>query len=548
MIFRNIKKKFILLLSLGLATSLVTSVGLFATSCSSDNSNAISARDNTDIANGLTTVEYEAEKWIGDNSVSISFVSTPNITYLKSYLSSYLTSHSNDENSSNSDASNSYALVSSIYSNINQNETSYSKNSSITAGTGWILDYSVDESNSDLVTYYLATNMHVLNASFSISYEANFKTSYDIVIPYTIEVTFPISSQTVTNLSVYLSQPQYSTTSATNNLKIPLNSASDYSTAWYKTSITKDNVAESLIPLGSYNTSGLTSTNSTSYGMTISYYPLGSSSSLASNLYFPTDGSSGTSTVTNGTPQASDFSILKISENKSSFENLSTSGTYGTVFTKIKKMFDVDTTSDETTKSSSYIARLNSLLEMTNDSSKYNKEDASELFMFADYSKDLNSSTILSIAGFPSTSSGSSFYTNFNSNTISYSLATNVSSSSYSARTNIEYNYNGNFYYSTYNWPFNLLLRNVNLLAGSSGSMAVTQDYKITGIYWGTLTSYGVTNGTLGTIVDGVMTKLYSNSVSSSMINIWLAYVAKNDTNSKLATLFTNLKKLNYFS
>lgn len=553
MIFKKLKKNYALFLSLGMSVVLTSSVGLFATACtttSTDTSEVISARDNTLITNsesgeGLTTVEYDQEKWIGDNSVSIAMVSEPNTTYLTSTLSSYLETNASDTSSSDSVKSNSYTLVYNLNEAIKSGAGGYSV-SNITAGTGWLIDYSISESNDNLITYYLATNMHVLNATYAITYQQVFTVNGQ-EIPYTVTATFPISAQTASSVSVYLSQPQYSTTSASNNLKIPLNSASELNSAWYKTPITISDFNSSLIPLGAYNTTGVASSNTSSYNMEISFYPTGYSDYLQT-YYFSSSGSSGTNSVTNGTPAASDFSVLKFTDNKSSFNALSTTGTYGTVFTKIKEMFNVDTDDATTAKDSSFIARLNKLLTLTSSESTYNKTTVSNLFMFADYNKDLNSKSVLSTAGFPATSSGSYNYLNFNSNTISYSLTTTVPTTSYSSRTNIEYNQSGNFYYSTYNWSYNLLMKNVNLLSGSSGSMTVDQDYKITGIYWGTLTSQTLSNGQITKVVNGVTTKLYSYSDSASMINIWLKYVALNDENSKLAELFTNLKSLNYFS
>lgn len=553
MIFKKLKKNLAIFFGLGMSAILATSLGLFTTACttvtSSNNSSVISARENTLFTNetnreGLTTIEYNQEKWIGDNSVSIAILSEPNVEYISSMLNSYLASNESDVNSNDSVKSNSYTLVYSL-KNIIKNGSGYST-SNVTAGTGWILDYSIDKSNDKLITYYVATNMHVLNATFTISYQQTFSVNNQNV-PYTINATFPISAKTSSNISVYLSQPQYNSTSASNNLKIPLNNTEELNKAWYKTPISISNFNNSLIPLGAYNASGTPSTNTSSYNMQISFYPTGYTS-YSRTYYFLSDGSSGTSSIVNGVPLASDFSVLKFTDKTSSFNSLSTIGTYGTVFTKIKEMFKVDTDDTTTAKNSSYIARLNKLITLTSSEDTYDKEIVDDLFMFADYSKDLNSKSVLSTAGFPATSSGSSNYINFNSNTISYSLVTTVPTTSYSARTNIEYNQNGNIYYSSYSWPYNLLMRNVNLLSGSSGSMTVDQDYKILGIYWGTLSSQGFSNGQFTRIVDGVVTRLYTYSDNLCMINIWLKYVALNDKNSKLYQLFTNLKNFNYFS
>lgn len=137
MIFKKLKKNYALFLGLGMSFALTASVGLFTTACTTNTTNessAISARDNT-TSDGLTTVKYDQEKWIGDNSVSIAIVSQPNLKYLTSLLSTYLKNNANDNGSSDSTKSNSYTLVYNLNQKIASGTGQYAI-SNITAGTG----------------------------------------------------------------------------------------------------------------------------------------------------------------------------------------------------------------------------------------------------------------------------------------------------------------------------------------------------------------------------------------------------------------------------
>lgn len=133
---------------------------------------------------------------------------------------------------------------------------------------------------------------------------------------------------------------------------------------------------------------------------------------------------------------------------------------------------------------------------------------------------------------------------NFNSNTISYSLSTytgDKDSTTGYARPSIQYSLNGKFYYSSYNWQDNILMPNVNLMPGSSGSMVIDNDYKLVGIYW------GIVQG--GENISGVANTLFSKNNSKSLVAKYLNYIKNIDKNSELLKLFRNLhNNFNYFN
>lgn len=493
-------------------------------------------RENTIITNpltkdGYTTVKYNTEKWIGKNAVSILRTSEPNLNYLKKYVNDYLKKYESDIESSNIPDKYGYTLMSFLKNSLDSGTYNLSASS---GGTGWILDYSYD-SSKDLVSYYIATNIHVLDATYTINYDA-----YINNIKQTVTATVPINSNTVNYANMYLSQPQYNETNANNNINVLASQKSNLSTDWYKTSIDKNSMTSNLIPIGAYTSKASPSLGS-SYELQLSYREMVDFIVTEHKYSFKTDLNRLETVPSYSTKESSDFAVLKITEQKNKFDKFpSNQETYKPMFENIQKMFKIDSNNSNVKENSSYIDRLNYLNQMLTNN-QYSKSKVDELFMFSDYKKDISNIDTISIAGFPAlykTENGTDkTYVTFNSNTMSYYLHTNYYGTT--SRPYLEYYYNGGNYYSKYNWPVNDLYAGINLQPGSSGSMGITDKYKIAGIYWG---------GIYDTKFMGALTNIYSWTDDKSMIKIWLKYVEEKDPNSKLLALFTGLNNKSYFS
>ncbi len=546
--------------------SFVTATSLFLVACA-NNKIIIPAREN--ISNGLTAIDNDQEKYINQNSASILFYSTPNIEYLKTYLSKYLEDNAEykpgepDAPSENSRVTtneqdtkqtNAY-IVTQTLNEILTNGTNGKdyKVTNILLGTTWLLDYSLaqnpnidnTEATKNLATYYFATNMHVLNVAYNVvvSKKLNDGKTYDL------ELNVPVSSVSTTNLDVFLSQPQGDKKvddlgqTIPDNLTIPANNSGLFSTAWYKTPLTKDTFESSIIP------GGTTLSKNKSYDLTASLTITDSNGDKQmQSYYYYSDGRNNLSSVDTydkTVEMVSDFSIIKITDSADNIKLPDKSSRYYNSFLGLKTMLTIDTSKTDVAKNSSYLTKLNYLNSLaTNKNSSRSRID--ELFLFRDYSSLNVDTTVLSIAGYPSTTDQTTrlVSANFNSNTISYSLSTytgDKDSTTGYARPSIQYSLNGKFYYSSYNWQDNILMPNVNLMPGSSGSMVIDNDYKLVGIYW------GIVQG--GENISGVANTLFSKNNSKSLVAKYLNYIKNIDKNSELLKLFRNLKNnFNYFN
>lgn len=495
-----------------------------------------SARDYD--SRGLTTVKYGTEEWLGQNSMSILLKCEPDKEYLNKYVASYLERYEKDAESSNPPDKFSYLIMQYFKSNLDAGKCTVSRSHS---GTAWMLDYSTDPSNNNLVNYYLATNIHVLDATYSVNF-----TMYLNTRPVEVTVNVPIRPDTVESANIYLTQPEYNKNSADKNMEIFASSPNKeelklLGNYWWETSITKDSFKDSLIPLGSFTNMGSPSL-ADPYNLQLNYTINVDLENTNYNYTIPLNGSRAVAVQSYSTKKSSDFAVIKLTEEKNMFankkpnvNNTDDKSKYQTMFARVEKMFNVDANASD--EQSSYIARLNAISSMLTPSGTYDAEKAKKLFMFADYKQDLKNDSIISVGGFPAIWKDKKGYVTFNSNTISYFYNEAYPNK---GRSFIEYYYKGYRYVSEYDRNMNRLFRNINLMPGSSGSMAITNDYKIAGIYWGGINMLSHFNG--------AVTGIYSENNPSSMINIWLKYVEQNDKNSKLLQLFTGLRAKGFFT
>lgn len=386
--------------------SFVTATSLFLVACA-NNKIIIPAREN--ISNGLTAIDNDQEKYINQNSASILFYSTPNIEYLKTYLSKYLEDNAEykpgepdapsensrvNTNEQDTKQTNAY-IVTQTLNEILTNGTNGKdyKVTNILLGTTWLLDYSLaqnpnidnTEATKNLATYYFATNMHVLNVAYNVvvSKKLNDGKTYDL------ELNVPVSSVSTTNLDVFLSQPQGDKKvddlgqTIPDNLTIPANNSGLFSTAWYKTPLTKDTFESSIIP------GGTTLSKNKSYDLTASLTITDSNGDKQmQSYYYYSDGRNNLSSVDTydkTVEMVSDFSIIKITDSADNIKLPDKSSRYYNSFLGLKTMLTIDTSKTDVAKNSSYLTKLNYLNSLaTNKNSSRSTID--ELFLFRDYS------------------------------------------------------------------------------------------------------------------------------------------------------------------
>lgn len=499
---------------------LVSSTSLVIVSCTksnTNNSNDTHAR--TDTWNYLANAQ---EEYLNKNSVSILTTISPNSTWLKNYFNNF-------NNSVNDNTDDTY-WIKNVFSGLLKIIDKGALSTTASLGTGWILDYSKNSETSNLVNYYIATNIHVLDTSWQ--WKVAVSESND-----TITLNVPASRETSNAINFYLSQPQGSTTNANNRQEVLVNNLAINSGLWYKTSTNVSNFATNVLPIGAVqqNSSQIIGSG-LPYDFTMTYESLGTKNTLFfyrdsnNNYKFSIDNYS-----YNNLMPTSDLGLLKITEDVSQMTTTSNNNLTKTIYKNMNTMFTTNTNDNETKVNSSYIAKLNKLINLAEQGQK-NSEEFKKLFLFED-SKS-TTPTEISIAGFPGNSTENGWYSSINSNTISSGLVNKNASSLKDSRPTIEYNYNGQFNYNVYDYSKDWLLRNVNLMGGSSGSQAMTSDYKALGIYWGVLTN-NFTN-----ISDGIITVLYSENDKNSLIYRYLEYINRNDTNSQLLRLFKVMNQI----
>ena len=500
---------------------LLASIGLITTSCVTTNNNGIQKARTAE----FNHIENEYEQYINNNSFSILGIINWSPTYITNYFDSFLNKLPQENDL--------YNFVQSLNEAIKSLEPKTYTNASF--GTGWIFDYAINP-NSNLNTYYIASNIHVYDSSYAF----NLQTNQGI----NITINVPISKESVNYINYYISQPLGSTTNYTNNFNVPISNLSEY---WYGIGVNKDNIQENLIPIGSYSKEGNAPISKKKYDMNIKL----SGNNIFNTTYYlyssendyPVEETFLSIDIDNENP-TTDFGLMKANIDPNTIVSKGQTSESKKIFNNLKNIFDVKNNSDAKVNSS-YITKLNKLLSLV-DQNQQKTEQFKNLFLFAD-EKDISSNSLISIAGFPAIESYDSMgnrlvQAGFNTNSISASLALKDSihqNQVFATRKNIEYNINGKFGYSKYNPTTDWQLQDINLKPGSSGSFAMTNDYKILGIYWGVL------QNTLLRTTHGIISNLYSTNNSNSIVYRYLRYINKNNRNSKLLELFTKLNNTN---
>lgn len=484
----------------------------------------------TDVSNSATSdISNNNYDYLNKNSVSLLFSATPNSDFVTK-VAQAVTQH-----------------FSATYSVLPKGSIA-----NIDCGTSWIVDYSTNP-NANLVTYYLATNIHVVNLSYSLTFKLLPKATsnlFENVQPSNLTLSFPINPQTTSQFSAYICQPLgKKTPDYPNGLPIVSNNPQVWNQQWFQIpNINLNTLNEDIIPLGAINPSNNEITASTGYLGSYSIVGgINGSGYLTQNGYVP-ESNADVNTTTNGHGQ--DFALVKmiLKTNQvigpnSALRFVWPYGWVSTVddknnplsimFKQMNQMFSIKPT-NQISIQSSYLQKLNYLIQQL-ENKTLTKQEFNQYFMFGNV-KQLTNTKNLYVAGYPGND------VNANGMSIVYFNAGQTVANTISqvnnnlSRKNLEYYYQGKIYLEQYWKNNNYLLPGVNLFPGSSGSMVVNDNNQIIGIYWG-----AIKNG--GSV--GLFTPFYVSGNKNNLLYILLQYQSRNDPNSQLVHLFKLLANWN---
>ena len=472
----------------------------------------------------------QTEEYINKNEMSLMFASTPKPEYLGKIRNFMFELISNNV----SNPVNAELDISSI---------TRPQIASITSGTTWMFDYQIDNSQEqNLVTYYLATNIHVINLSYTIMY--NFASGDQI------SIQVPINSTTTETVNAYISQPQGFYNNNEQDYFAPIsNDPNYYSYFWYQLpNFNVANASKDLIPLGALHEK---TASEQSYLGQFTYKNANNQSeqfmlketNSNSKIEFVPINSTGVAQE-----NSQDFGLLKTTiSNPEDIKPSNMDGISGLNirnadqleenvkrgFENIQNIFKVSNISfnPENPLDNTYISRLNYLKSLAN-SNQLTKQKVEQVFMFANMDSQPKNEQI-SVAGFPGGSDPSGIAYNY------YNGAT-TNKSDISAvdmnvnRDTIQYYYNGQMMSGKYYQLDNYKAPGVNLLPGSSGSMVVNQNGQILGIYWGIV---AISNGTN----LGMITPIYTTKDSTNLLLKYYQYQKAMNSDNSQATALTSL-------
>lgn len=403
------------------------------------------------------------------------------------------------------------------------------------SGTGWIFDYSLDSINN-LVNYYIATNAHVANLELKYPLY-NSLDNYELKDEqrFSIQICFPVNNENVSTYKAYISQPY-------DDEPISIYDSQYWFPAQNYFNSNQNTILETL-PIGQLNEENKISVESSKE--IYFYYEINQFNNNTKNYLFVTKDANNKYQVIpswkinlvdnwlNFLPLADDFQILKLQYrlNLENNSNLLGSNKLTKIRDNIKTMLNFKNNDAIIDENSSYIHRLNYLIDMEKNNKNYDKK----WFLFNDFN-NLKNDDLIYFGGFPVVESSN------NNNIAIYKYAYSskneiYSSNRYLYRPIIWYLYNGTFFINKYDNQNNLLMKNQQTGPGSSGSMVMANNQWI-GIYWGV--SY------YGNDYYGVFTPIYSsNPQKKTIVSKYLEFIKSIDSNSKLLELFNliNMKK-----
>lgn len=480
----------------------------------------------SDVVNSATSViDNSNYDYLNKNSVSLLLTSNPNYNYLN-------------------------LLDAELQNYFGQNydvPAGPSSIASIDCGTSWIVDYSTDPVQN-LATYYLATNIHVINLSYTLTYNLQPKVNgnlFENVQPIKLTLSVPVNPTTASSFSAYITQPLgKKTPEYPNGYSVISNVPQAWNQQWFQIpNINLNTLNETIIPLGATNNSQVVPASTPYYGTYTISGGINGTGYLTQNGYVPKNQAKVETNV-----QGQDFGLVKMQVRlgqslapnswfryvwpygwvASSYASKDTN--IKIIFNHLNQMFNINPT-DKVTIDSSYIAKLNYLISQL-ENKQLTKQELNQFFMFGNV-KNLGSTKNLYVAGYPG-GTGSQGLSNvyFNAGYADVSDVQQVSD--VLNRNTLDYYYQGNLHLEDYNKSNNYFLPGVNLYPGSSGSMVINDNNQIVGIYWGAIRA---TNSV------GLFTPFFVTGFKNNLLYKLLEYQSLHDPNSQLVHLFTLLNQ-----
>lgn len=502
-----------------LLPGLFLSLAIISASCSTTNS---------------LSLPEEQINYLNNNSLSLNFKYVGNYTNLKNKIDKLvddsITSSTNDIFDFRQLANWTQILFSSDKAQYIINTTQMSQ-----SGTGWVFDYSLDSINN-LINYYIATNAHVDNLELKyLLYSSLDNSELKDEQRFSIQIGFPVNNENISSYHPYISQPY-------DGEPISIYDSQYWFPAQNYFDSNQNAILETL-PIGQLNEENKISVE-TSKEICF-YYEINQFNSNSKNYLFVTKDANNKYKVIpswkinlvnnwlNLSPLADDFQILKL-QYKLNLENNSNLPDSNLKLAKIKNsikaMLNYKKNDGIIDENSSYIHRLNYLINMEKNNKNYDKK----WFLFSDFD-NLKNDDLIYFGGFPVIASNTDNIAIYKYAYVSKNEI--YSPNQYLYRPIIWYQYNGNFMINNYNNSNNLLMKNQQTGPGSSGSMVMANNQWI-GIYWGI--SY------YGSDYYGVFTPIYSsNPLKKTIVSKYLEFIKQIDPNSKLLELFNliNMKK-----
>ncbi|GAA5414803.1 hypothetical protein UREOM_5140 [Ureaplasma sp. OM1] len=439
------------------------------------------------------------------------------------------------------------------------------------SGTAWLVDYQTHiNSLKNLVTYYLATNIHVVNLSVTIKYPL-YKTYYVHGVKQTrfsgetFNLQLPINQQTTDDFSVYISNPLGENLQTQTELPVitstvvdlPVNNEKQPSTDWFKLpNVNLMNKNKTIVPLGVYNSDGTEPNITYNKDKIAKFYITDNDSILQQGSIdnnYQIQEQNGLSF--NGNNKGEDFAIVKTLFNPQDLTNWvnlnkrniskylakqpNIEKSLYASWNNLETMFMVNrfsASNPNQVQRRTYIRRIQSLI----FSLQYfkgqpltatEKDYFWKSFMF---SRSVNDNDVFYVSGYPGSSYEGISYVSFK--TAAFTDAQPITSNF--ERNSIEYPLKQQIMSNPYNKNDNYLAPGANLGSGSSGSMVLNSTGQIVGIYWGTYAAGNI----------GVFTPLFTQNPKTNLIQRLLNYeqktfVKSTDHPTALTQLFGLMKQ-----
>ncbi|MDE5651518.1 MAG: hypothetical protein K2H80_00410, partial [Ureaplasma sp.] len=342
-----------------------------------------------------TTLSNEKINYLNKNSLSLNFKFTGNYNNLKNQIDQLVI----DSSSSSADTFDfsklaiwTQELFSAPKAQLIVDEMKMSQ-----SGTGWVFDYSLDSINN-LVNYYIATNAHVTNTELKYTLHSSLASSWlDNDSRFSIKIGFPVNNENVSHYQSYISQPYASEPVSVFD--------SQY---WLSTSNQTQSTILEPLPIGQLDSNNQISVESskqiyfyyeiTKFNDKNTYYLYVTKDANNKYKVIPSWDANLTDQWLNESPLADDFQIMKLSYKLNSDDNANITKISNPKLLKIQEnvrsLLDYNTDINKVNETSSYIARLNYLINMETNNLKYDKK----WFLFNDFA-NLNSDDLIYFGG-----------------------------------------------------------------------------------------------------------------------------------------------------